>query len=432
MNEVYLPATIKNTSIMLSELTKALKIPRDILPDDEEIEHAWKNLPRVLTKISPELRTEALARMCIAVGVGLFDSAINYAWNAAIIELRNKVKTFGLNVVSQIIGKDFDEKVLLDLKDAELLTLCLQLNLIAEDGFFFLDQCRDIRNNFSVAHPSAGLIDETELINFINRCAKYALTPHVPVGVDIQAFIQAIKVAKFTKEQRDQWSERLRKTHEPQRELLLEMLHGIYCDPAASEEARLNALYITKEFVNEFTPKIKSNLIIRHSEYLASGEIKRHKASQQYFERLGLIKLLSDTERHSLISNACKMLMNVHQAFQNFYNEPPFAERLLQLYVQGEIPDTVKDEFVTTVVTCAVGNAYGVSHAAYPYYEKIIRNFSPKEIGIMLNLIESSTVVGQRIKAYKRCKETFKTLVSLLDIASVPQKLKQVYKEWID
>ena len=55
------------------------------------------------------------------------------------------------------------------------LTLYLQLNLITEDGYFFLDQCRDIRNNFSAAHPTIGDIDNYEFISYVNRCAKYAL-----------------------------------------------------------------------------------------------------------------------------------------------------------------------------------------------------------------------------------------------------------------
>jgi hypothetical protein len=65
--------------------------------------------------------------------------------------------------------KSFDETALLDLKDAEVLSLCLKLNLVTEQGYFYLDQCRDIRNNFSAAHPSVGPLDDHEVINFINR-----------------------------------------------------------------------------------------------------------------------------------------------------------------------------------------------------------------------------------------------------------------------
>jgi hypothetical protein len=48
-------------------------------------------------------------------------------------------------------------------------------DLISEDGHFMLDQCREIRNNFSSAHPTMGRLDEDEFLSFLNRCAKCAL-----------------------------------------------------------------------------------------------------------------------------------------------------------------------------------------------------------------------------------------------------------------
>ncbi|UGX97376.1 hypothetical protein G6321_00020500 [Bradyrhizobium barranii subsp. barranii] len=153
---ISLPEVTGITGPMLGSLTAALGVDRNILPGDEQIAHAWANLPRLIGRIPPQHRNETLVRMCVAVASGLFDSAINYAWNAAIVELREKVRRFGLPVVPQVIDRSFDEAALVDLKDADLLTLCLRLNLITEDGFFLLDQCRDIRNNFSAAHPTMG------------------------------------------------------------------------------------------------------------------------------------------------------------------------------------------------------------------------------------------------------------------------------------
>jgi hypothetical protein len=77
---------------MLTEVTKALGVERSILPNDEQIGHVWSNLPRLLNRIPPQHRNETVVRMCVAVAAGLFDSAINYAWNAAVVELREKVR----------------------------------------------------------------------------------------------------------------------------------------------------------------------------------------------------------------------------------------------------------------------------------------------------------------------------------------------------
>lgn len=432
MSDVNLPAIIGSTLPVLDELTKALGVPRNMLASDEEIQTAWNNLPGVLKKIPPALRTEGMARMCVAVSSGLFDSAINYIWNASVIELRDKVKRFGLPVVTQITGKSsFDEEALVDLKDAELLALCLKLNLITEDGFFFLDQCRDIRNNFSAAHPVVGKIDDHEFIGFTNRCAKYALgNEQNPVGVDLSAFMIAIKIGKFSEQQKDQWTQRIKKTHEAQQYLIFGSLHGIYSDPSSNEEARVNALSIATEFAPYFTPKAQSDLINRHHDYIAKGDERRHRASQQFFEKLGMLALLGEHEVHALVSNACKRLFGVHQSYDNFYNEPPFAERLLQLTQQVAAPDTVKQELVETVVTAATGNQYGVSNAAMPSYQKMIKGFSPGEVEIMLNLPQANGIIGARLDAYSSCRSRFKELVKLIDPSSVPSKVASAYGFW--
>lgn len=114
----------------------------------------------------------------------------------------------------------------------------------------------------------------------------------------------------------------------------------------------------------------------------------------------------------------------------NFYNEPPFAERLLQLTQQGAIPDTVKEELVTIVITCATGNPYGVSNAAIPHYNKIIQGFSPSEVEIMLSLPNKKLTVSERIKSYPSCRNRFKALVKLIDPSSVPTKSASAYALW--
>lgn len=432
MSKVNLPAVLTSTSRVLDQLTTALGVPRDLLASDEEIQHAWAELPRVLTKIPPELRSEQHVRMCVAVAGGLLDAAVNYAWNSAILELRRKVRDFGLHVVPQVIGKPFDEKTLVELKDIELLELCLSLNLIDEDGFFFLDQCREVRNNFSSAHPPIGSLDDHEFLTFLNRCAKYALSSAInPRGVDTQAFIAAIKGAKFTGEQREKWIERLEQTHDAQRELLVGSLHGIYCDPDSSQEARLNALSVCRELASKFTAKSKSEIINRHNEYVAQGKADRQIASQEFFSKLGLLALLTHAERHAIISRACQRLLSVHEDFNNFHNEPPFAERLVEISAQGAIPETAQAEFVNVVALCATGNQYGHSWAASPHYLKIIKNFSPREVALMLDGATKYQRLALRITNYPKCKNRFKDLLRLIDKTSVPTSHKAVYSSWV-
>lgn len=426
----FLPATVVPA---IEQLAQVLGIPRNALASTEEIEYAWKDLPRELRDIPKVLRGELIARMCVAVSAGLFDGAMNYIWNAAILHLRDKIRVFGLPVVAQIQQNDFEEKHLLELQDSRLLELCLRLNIIDEDGFFFLDQCRNVRNNFSAAHPTLGKINDREFTTFLNRCVRYALADSVSLrGVDIGAFISAIKGARFNNNQCDIWVQRLAKTHDAQRQMLVTMVHGVYCDPNTPEQARLNSLDICSGLINGFTASIKSELINSHTEYIAKGYEDRHNASLQFFEKLGLLGLLNGYEQHHIFSRAVERLWNVHNGMNNFYNEPAFAERLFELSLQGAIPETVQQEYVQTIGCCRVGNGYGISNAAIKYYDQMVQNFSPREITTLIrSAITNNNSLGRRVQAGGSYRTNFKVLLSLIDPASVPNIVSAAYAQLI-
>ena len=426
---VNLPALPSTVLPAIAELTAALGIPREVLASQEEIEHAWRDLPRELREIPGDLRGELIARMCVAVSTGLFDGAMNYSWNAAILQLRQKIRNFGLAVVAQIQQNDFEEKHLVELQDSRLLDLCLKLNIINEDGFFFLDQCREVRNNFSAAHPTMGTVNDREFTTFLNRCVRYALADSSsPRGVDIGAFISAAKGPRFNGHQCQIWVQRLTETHDAQRQMLVNMVHGIYCDPATAEPARLNAIDICSGLSGAFTSTIKSDLINNHSDYVAKGLEDKHTASLQFFEKLGLLGLLNESEQHVVFSRAIDRLWNVHNGMNNFYNEPPFAERLLEVTQQGAVPETIQDSFVQTVACCRVGNGYGVSNAAVPYYDEMIRSFSPREVATLVRAaVDNTSTIGRRVSNNGSCRRNLKTALELIDPASVSNSVKADY-----
>lgn len=425
-----LPATVLPA---LEQLTAALGIPRTALASTEEIEYAWRDLPRELREIPEALRGELIARMCVAVSTGLFDGAMNYIWNAAVLHLRDKIRTFGLPVVAQIKQNDFEEKHLLELQDSRLLELCLKLNIIDEDGFFFLDQCRDVRNNFSAAHPTLGKINDREFTTFLNRCVRYALADSaLPRGVDIGAFISAVKGPRFNAQQCGIWVQRLTETHDAQRQMLVTMAHGFYCDPNTPEQARLNSIDLCGGLLQGFNASIKSEIINSHSEYVAKGYQDKHAASLQFFEKLGLLGLLNESEQHHIFTRAISRLWDVHNGTNNFYNEPAFAERLLELSAQGAIPETAQEQYVQTVGCCRVGNGYGVSNAAVRYYDQMIQNFSPREISTLIQSASTKTnSLGRRVSAGGSYRVNFKVMLGLLDAASIPNVVSAAYAQFI-
>ena len=180
-----------------------------------------------------------------------------------------------------------------------------------------------------------------------------------------------------------------------------------------------------------FTSAVKSDLVNRHSDYLAKGDTSRHAASLQFFERLGSLDLLNESERHSLISNAVSEMWRVHQGLNNFYNEPPFARRLSNLAQQGRIPETAEEEFVDVVVSCYVGNGYGVSWAAIPYYERLIRSFTADEVSVLVALAKGNTLLARRLQNHTSCRRRFSLALTLIDSATVPSAARADFDQWI-
>lgn len=439
MNEIVvreeptLPALPTTVLPAIEQLVASLGIPRSALASTEEIQYAWRDLPRELREIPEALRGELVARMCVAVSTGLFDGAMNYIWNAAVLHLRDKIRTFGLPVVAQILQNDFEEKHLLELQDSRLLELCLKLNIIDEDGFFFLDQCRDVRNNFSAAHPTLGKINDREFTTFLNRCVRYALADSaIPRGVDIGAFISAVKGPRFNAQQCGVWVQRLTETHDAQRQMLVTMVHGIYCDPSTPEQARLNSIDLCSGLMPAFNASIRSELINSHTDYVAKGYEGKHAASLLFFEKLGLLGLLNESEQHHIFSRAITRLWDVHNGTNNFYNEPAFAERLLELSTQGAVPETAQEQYVQTVGCCRVGNGYGISNAAVSYYDQMIRNFSPREISSFIQSASANNnPLGRRVQAGGSYRINFKAALGLLDPASIPNVASAAYAHFI-
>jgi hypothetical protein len=169
----------------------------------------------------------------------------------------------------------------------------------------------------------------------------------------------------------------------------------------------------------------------QHSEYIASGKEDRQEASRQFFTSLGIVGLLGSSERHAMVTRACKSLRNVHDAWDNFYNEPPFAERLRELSEQVAVPESAQFDFVYTVALCGTGRTTGISRSALPDYHAMVRNFSPREIHHLLRLPAGKTTLTNRISINAGCRVRFKDLVRLLDEDSVPTQDQKVYQKWV-
>lgn len=429
---VQLPEVSPSAYGVLEELTSAMGVPRSVLAPVDEIHGAWRELSGLLTRIPHGKRNELMVRLCVAVSVGLFDAAINYMWNATVMELRLRVEYFGLEHAGAVTNREITEESLDTLHDYKLLDLAMELGILSDKGYHLLDQCRDLRNNFSAAHPAKGDLDQFELVNFVNRCVKYVFQEGgIVKGLDHRSLMKAIKSGRFIDEQLESWALKLKQAHEIQRSAAVSACHGIYCDQNSPQTARDNILDLLRSVPERLSGESIGKALGQHGMYVDAGDDEKIKASRQFFEKLGRLGLLDEVDKYSLISTACERLLSSHLGYNNFYAEPPYAERLWELSRQISRPTSIQSRYVEVIVLCAIGNSYGVSYGALGYYHNLVREFTPREVAIMLRLPERMGRVRCRLESSSGCRARFRKLAGLVSEEAVPTQSRVAYKRWL-
>lgn len=428
--KVNLPAlTDVDSEDLVTAITTSLNFPRNVLASQDDIETVWGILKSEFNRIKLEYRHEMLARMVVAIRVGLFSSAVNEMWNTTILVLRDKIRAFGLAEASQFLSNNLDEKKFKELKDKELLDISVELGLLSEDSYFFLNHCREIRNNYSSAHPTTAMLDGAELNYFIHQCVKQVLSNEILfVGFRSDEFFTTIKASKLDKEAQTELSDRVKKTNDLQKTAILKAIFANYVDEKNDEFVRQNCLDLSRLNWDYFSEQAKSEIVVLFSSYLIQDNTKKQYA-KLYFEKVGALDLLPKDEQVSIVSKIIKQLESAHFDINNFYNETAFAERLAGFGKQ--IPQQIIKDFVYVSSLCFVGNQYGTSNSAEKHYEQIVSNFTVREIDKLFELINEDNYLNYRLKTFRRCKSKFKELLGLLNNESIPSKWKSEFDKLI-
>ncbi|SLB12424.1 Uncharacterised protein [Mycobacteroides abscessus subsp. massiliense] len=422
-----------DTESIITSLTTSLGIPRNVLATQQDIKTVWSNLRSTLENVKLEYRHELLARMVVSIRIGLFSAAVNDMWNTAILALKHKVKNFGYSEAASFLKRDINEKKLGEIRDKELIDICVELGFLNDDSYFFINNCREIRNNYSSAHPSNSMLDGIELNYFMHQCTKHILGNDIQYeGFPVSDFMNIIKQGKMDSQTIETFTEKILRANDLQKSAILKMLFANYVDEKNDEYVRENCLIISQKTWKTYSDNAIGEILGEYSSYMIKSKSKKQ-YSERFFEKVGALELLPKDKIASIVLTAIKNLEEAHHGMDNFYNEKPFAERLASSF-DKKIPNPILKRYVATVALCYVGNNYGTSNSAAPYYERMIKNFSLKEVEQLFAVIKEEredNYLKYRIENVSRCKKQFKCLIGLLSKDAIPLKNRTEYDNWL-
>lgn len=383
----------------LYEMLKQFGLPTDELfePVTERVSLV-SNVSNILAELPDEIRSQSyyVSKMVAAATVGLFDAALNYLWDELVAALRLRVTGFDLSYFFDIAaGSNTDlrkslknEEDLEKIDDSRLLRAALEIGLLSDVGFARLDHIRFMRNHASAAHPNQNDLTGLEMVTFLQLCIREVINrPTDIVTANTGRLLANIKKDVLDQAAVDSAAAFFDQLPQDRANTLADGLFGLYTAPTRTPVVADNVRLLWPRlwpFIGEAT---RSNYGLRHARASASAETEFAKAARELIDIVNGTAYLHSEERANEMNDALDILDAAHSGFNNFYNEPAPARRVLDLAGEkGDVPDSVRVRYVHVIVKCFLGNGYGVSDGAEKSYERMLTRFSSKDAGVALRL----------------------------------------------
>lgn len=170
-------------------------------------------------------------------------------------------------------------------------------------------------------------------------------------------------------------------------------LFGQYTDPKRTAVVADNVRRLWPELWLYVGDDTRHDFGVRYGRFAAEADHGKATAARELIDLVDGTGYLPESIRAVEIDTAADTLRVAHNGFNNFYSEPAPARALAALAGGGgRIPDGVVPKYVRVVVKAFLGNGYGVSGSALPYYEQMIAGFDPRQAARALRAFTDSEV----------------------------------------
>lgn len=382
---------ISDFSLGFVTFLKSLDLPSEgILVNVDERYRVMQMFPHVVTLISPEARgvSPYLSKFIAACGAGLFDAALNFLWDETVVHLRNKIINFDINYFYDTVETDpakrsklTGEADLVEISEWELIKGCKDIGILSDIGYKHLDYIRDMRNWASAAHPNQNQLSGLQIVTWLETCIKEVIAKEPNhSAVQIKLLLNNIRTQVISSTESQHIQHQLELLPIDTIKTLLRSLFGMYSDPRLSSQIRENIKLIIKKVWDISPDQEKYECGFRYNRFLVNAEIDKKNLAHDLLTLVKGLPFLPESVLAVDIKEKVNLLYQTHTSYNNFYNEPIPAKILAEhVPSTGMIPNSIRKEYVKTIIMAKIGNGHGTSGMAMPYYDQMINKFGETE-----------------------------------------------------
>jgi hypothetical protein len=426
---------------VFSDYLRHLGLPTDnVLASTEERRIVHENLPQFLRALPAVDKQEAryLSKLVAATAIGLFDSALNYIWNEVVLNLRRKAIVYGLDLFydAAVGGRNResfkDESDLDGLKDTVLLNTCRKLELISDIVYRKLDHILVMRNEVAASHPNVSSIGGFELMGWLQTCVKDVLRDRPSdSAIRIKALVDNLKsrtdvidgqtAARFAEEVQN-----LALAHANNLTL---SLFGMFVGRESPQILRANIAVVAPSVWQSSDEGIRYHIGTRIDGYRTNLEQAKLEKGIEFLSTVGGKMYETLPARQVALDHLADRLDDVHDGWDNFYNEPPVVTEILQYCAKSaDIPRAVVPKLTKVVIRCRIGRGIsyrgGVSPAGLPLYDRFLSMIDDYGITSCVIALFSPEVNARLTNTI--CQQHLDAVLTRMIETSISDRLKQI------
>lgn len=312
-----------------------------------------------------------------AYNMEAYDMAAEYAWKKAIIKLRNSLANLGMDFIAEFVQRDdVDEYTPIEnvLTERATIDLAERLGVINSTGALHLRQAQELVNHYLSA-KSDNEMSAIDSLSVIRPCVEYILSePNVKVAVAFSEFRNRLLNEDL----------KLKDTVVAQvinsplfyiRTVITILLSAIKKNKSiVQEHALVNITMLLPEVWGKLSSSDKWMIGETYRDVFASGDAAATKGLKLALGKVGGFDFVPETLRSTTFKEMARKLIDVHDSFNNFYNESGVVKALANLGTR--IPEPAFLVCLDAYLLVYLGNYYGYSRNAAPIAEEELKKIS--------------------------------------------------------
>jgi len=370
--------------------------------------------------------------------IGLFDASLNYVWNEVVLNLREKVIVYGLDMFfDAAVGGGrrelySTEEDLSGLKDNTLINTCRKLELISDVVYTKLNHILTMRNDIGASHPNVYSINAFELLGWLQTCVQDILNDKPSASaIQIKSFIENLKKSTAVLDDATILSmERpLNDLSLQNTDNLLNSVFGIYAADATSNVVRKNIALFAPHIWNKSSDNVKYKLGVTIDGYKNNLHNEKHALGAEFFAFCDGNRYQSLDSRIIALDGHADDLLDAHYAWDNFYNEPPHMRKILSyLGTENDLPVERSQKIIKTVLICRIGKGIpyntGVSPSGKTLYDKFLNLLGDQNIILTIIAMHSNEVKVNLDNKY--CQDHMVSVLKILKSNARSERIQEI------